>query len=81
MRVKAQTKLSEVHVQLIKPAHKLIQEVETRWDSTYFIFQHLYKHCCDDRLEVGLISTSQEQVFGKTIPLIYPGKQVISLTG
>ena len=37
--VKSTEKLKEIQGQLGIPEHKLIQEVETRWNSTYYMFQ------------------------------------------
>ena len=36
---KASDKLNEVQKQLKLPDHKLFQDVETRWNSTFYIFQ------------------------------------------
>ena len=38
---KASDKLNEVHKQLKLPDHKLIQDVETRWNSTFYMFQRI----------------------------------------
>ena len=42
--VKATEKLKEVQYQLNLPEHKLIQEVGTRWNSTFFMFNCIIKH-------------------------------------
>ena len=39
--VKATEKLKEVQNQLNLQEHKLIQEVDTRWNSTFFMFNHI----------------------------------------
>ena len=41
--VKATEKLKEVQYQLNLPEHKLIQEVDTRWNSTFFMFNRIVK--------------------------------------
>ena len=39
--VKASEKLKEIQLQLGIPENKLIQEVETRWNSTYYMFERI----------------------------------------
>ncbi|MGL5596557.1 MAG: hypothetical protein ACRDDA_00215, partial [Aeromonas sp.] len=39
----AKDKLSQFQHQMGRPQHKLIQEVETRWNSTFAMFQRLYE--------------------------------------
>ncbi len=39
--VKAMEKLKEVQCQLKLPEHKLIQEVDTRWNSTFYMFERI----------------------------------------
>ena len=39
--VKATEKLKEVQCQLKLPEHKLIQEVDTRWNSTFYMFERI----------------------------------------
>ncbi|XP_078800180.1 E3 SUMO-protein ligase ZBED1-like [Oryzias latipes] len=39
----AKEKLSEMQRQLARPEHKLIQEVETRWNSTFNMLERLFK--------------------------------------
>ena len=38
---KASDKLSEIQKQVEIPENKLIQDVETRWNSTFYMFQHI----------------------------------------
>ncbi|KAK7925269.1 hypothetical protein WMY93_007579 [Mugilogobius chulae] len=45
----AKERLSQVQVQMGRPVLKLIQEVETRWNSTFLMFQRLF----DEREPVG----------------------------
>ncbi|KAK0134082.1 Zinc finger BED domain-containing protein 4 [Merluccius polli] len=45
----AKEKLREVQEQMQCPVHKLIQEVDTRWNSTYHMLQHLF----EERQAVG----------------------------
>lgn len=39
---RAKEKLREVQAQLKKPPHELIQEVETRWNSAFFLLRRLH---------------------------------------
>ena len=39
--VKATEKLKEVQCQIKLPEHKLIQEVDTRWNSTFYMFERI----------------------------------------
>ena len=41
--VRAHEKLAELQQQLAKHNHKLVQEVETRWNSTFSMFQRLFE--------------------------------------
>ena len=63
--VKASDRLASVQNQLDLPANKLIQEVETRWNSTFYMFQrYLQQHnaitttlCLLDRKDLCLNNT------------------------
>ena len=39
----SQERLSQMQMQMGLPVLKLIQEVDTRWNSTYLMFQRLYE--------------------------------------
>ena len=66
--VKSTEKLKEIQGQLGIPEHKLIQEVETRWNSTYYMFQRITEQhqavttalCLANRSDLCLTSTDVE---------------------
>ncbi|KAK7901739.1 hypothetical protein WMY93_018508 [Mugilogobius chulae] len=56
--VKAKEKLTEVQEQLQKPKHKLLQEVDTRWNSTYLMLERLFEQ--REPVAAALASLSSE---------------------
>ena len=76
---KASDKLKEVQRQLGLPEAKLIQDVETRWNSTFYMFQQIVEQqeaitttlCLQGRNEMCLSAADKEHL-KKTIDVLQP---------
>ena len=77
--VKATEKLKEVQQQLKLPEHKLIQEVDTRWNSTFYMFERIVEQyqaittalCLSGRNDLCL-STADIKLLEATLSVLQP---------
>ncbi|XP_028414611.1 zinc finger BED domain-containing protein 4-like [Dendronephthya gigantea] len=77
--VKATEKLKEVQFQLKLPEHKLIQEVDTRWNSTFYMFERILEQhqaittalCLNSRNELCL-SLADVKLLEASLSILQP---------
>jgi len=81
----AYSKLKTIQNQLNIPNHKLIQDVTTRWNSTYYMLSRLYEqrqaistYAVDN--EISTLTSTQWSLVGNIVYVLKPFEEITKLT-